>query len=159
STDQHAYVQQLRDGLDNVFVTFIEVLHDRDGAGMEVEPDVTSGDYLNGFLLGTRAALAEKGRGSITITLRRLDSRSLGMLVALFERAVGIYAAMVGINAYNQPGVEAGKKSAATVLATQRKLLKAMAEHEGERTAQEWADAIEEPERAATVFKILERLS
>jgi glucose-6-phosphate isomerase len=46
STDQHAYVQQLRDGLNNFFVTFIEVLRDRDGASLAVEPGVTSGDYL-----------------------------------------------------------------------------------------------------------------
>src|SRR5437763_14778799 len=58
STDQHAYVQQLRDGLDNFFVTFIEVLRDRapERAGFFVEPGVTSGDYLSGFLQGTRRA-------------------------------------------------------------------------------------------------------
>ena len=51
STDQHAYVQQLRDGLDNFFVTFIEVLKDRapERAVLEVEPGVTSGDYLFGL--------------------------------------------------------------------------------------------------------------
>jgi glucose-6-phosphate isomerase len=50
STDQHAYVQQLRDGLNNFFVTFIEVLHDRNGKSALVEDSVTSGDFLNGFL-------------------------------------------------------------------------------------------------------------
>ena len=71
STDQHAYVQQLRDGLDNFFVTFIEVLRDRapERGVLEVEPGVTSGDYLSGFLQGTRKALTESGRESITITL------------------------------------------------------------------------------------------
>jgi glucose-6-phosphate isomerase len=54
STDQHAYVQQLREGVPNFFVTFIEVLKDRDGDSIEVEPDATSGDFLNGFLQGTR---------------------------------------------------------------------------------------------------------
>src|SRR3982751_1854844 len=53
STDQHAYVQQLREGVHNFFVNFIEVLKDREGNSMEVEPNVTSGDYLNGFYLGT----------------------------------------------------------------------------------------------------------
>ena len=38
STDQHAYVQQLREGVLNFFVTFIDVLRDRDGASIEVEP-------------------------------------------------------------------------------------------------------------------------
>src|SRR5947209_8769390 len=50
STDQHAYVQQLRDGVNNFFVTFVEVRKGRDGESMEVEPGTTSGDYLQGFL-------------------------------------------------------------------------------------------------------------
>src|SRR5438094_7308576 len=52
STDQHAYVQQLRDGVNNFFVTFIEVLNDRAGKSIEVEPGATSGDFLNGFHQG-----------------------------------------------------------------------------------------------------------
>ena len=112
STDQHAYVQQLRDGVNNFFVTFIEVLADREGAPLEVEPGVTSGDYLLGFLEGTRRALYESGRKSITLTLDRVDAAAIGKLIALYERAVGFYASLVGINAYHQPGVEAGKKAA-----------------------------------------------
>ena len=69
STDQHAYVQQLREGVNNFFVTFIEVLLDREGESIEVEPGVTSGDYLSGFLLGTRRALHENGRESMTLTI------------------------------------------------------------------------------------------
>ena len=64
STDQHAYVQQLREGVANFFVTFVQVLRDRKGPGIEVEEGVDSGDYLNGFLLGTRQALYEAGRPS-----------------------------------------------------------------------------------------------
>jgi len=66
STDQHSYVQQLRDGVLNFFVTFVEVRNDRRGARFEVEDGITSGDYLHGFLRGTRGALYEKGRESIT---------------------------------------------------------------------------------------------
>src|ERR1700678_1065402 len=69
STDQHAYVQQLREGVNNFFVTFVEVLLDRAGPSMEVEPGVTCGDFLQGFYLGTRDALSEKGRGSVTLTI------------------------------------------------------------------------------------------
>ena len=61
STDQHAYVQQLRDGVPNFFVTFIEVAKDRATSRFEVEEGITSGDYLHGFLRGTRAALYENG--------------------------------------------------------------------------------------------------
>ena len=56
STDQHAYVQQLREGVSNFFVTFIEVLEDRNGESIDVEEGVTSGDYLHGFYMGTRDA-------------------------------------------------------------------------------------------------------
>ena len=41
STDQHAYVQQLRDGVANFFATFIEVRKGRDGSSIEVDPDTT----------------------------------------------------------------------------------------------------------------------
>ena len=44
STDQHAYVQQLRDGVANFFVIFIEVLKDRHGNSIEVEPAALPGD-------------------------------------------------------------------------------------------------------------------
>ena len=110
ATDQHSYIQQLRDGLNDFFATFIEVLKDGHGSNLAVEPNVTSGDFLEGFYLGTRQALAEKDRESITITIKEMSSFSVGMLIALFERAVGIYASFVNINAYHQPGVEAGKK-------------------------------------------------
>jgi glucose-6-phosphate isomerase len=116
STDQHAYVQQLRDGVDNFFVTFIEVLRSSEGRGLQVDPGLDSGDYLQGFLRGTRRALSEKGRQSITLSLEQFDAFGLGMLIALFERAVGFYASIVGVNAYHQPGVEAGKLAAGTFL-------------------------------------------
>ena len=115
STDQHAYVQQLRDGVSNFFATFIEVreaLMDF----VEVDHGITPGDYLQGFLRGTRKALAESGRKSITISIPCVNSFTLGMLIALFERAVSFYASLVNINAYHQPGVEAGKKAATNFL-------------------------------------------
>lgn len=126
STDQHAYVQQLREGVNNFFVTFIEVLKDRSGPSLQVEPGVTAGDYLLGFYLGTRDALSEKDRHSLTVTIDELSPRTLGLMIALYERAVGFYASLVGINAYHQPGVEAGKKAATGVIALQHKLVAAL---------------------------------
>ena len=122
STDQHAYVQQLRDGLNNFFVTFIEVRRCASDA-VEVEPGFTAGDYLQGFLRGTRKALAESGRESITISIPEVNAYTLGALIALFERAVGFYASLIHINAYHQPGVQAGKLAAGAFL----KLLSAAA--------------------------------
>lgn len=122
STDQHAYVQQLRDGLNNFFVTFIEVRRCAADT-VEVEPGFTAGDYLQGFLRGTRKALAESGRQSITISIPEVNAYTLGMLIALFERAVSFYASLIHINAYHQPGVQAGKLAANAFL----KLLSAAA--------------------------------
>ncbi|MCX7872694.1 MAG: glucose-6-phosphate isomerase [Verrucomicrobiae bacterium] len=140
STDQHAYIQQLRDGRNDFFVTFIEVLKDRASGAFNLQaddlmkdlgemPDVTSGDYLIGFYLGTRKALYEKGRESITITLTDVSAKTVGALIALFERAVGLYANMIKINAYDQPGVEAGKKAAKEALILQHRILKFLREH------------------------------
>ena len=116
STDQHAYVQQLRDGVSNFFVTFIEVRKGRTGSSIEVEPGAVTGDFLQGFLRGTRTALFEGGRDSITVSLPEVNAYTVGALIALYDRAVGFYGSLVNINAYHQPGVEAGKKAAAGVL-------------------------------------------
>jgi glucose-6-phosphate isomerase len=156
STDQHAYVQQLREGVPNFFVAFIRVLEDG-GTAQEVEPGVTAGDYLHGFLLGTRAALFENDRESITITVPRVDARTIGALIALFERAVGLYASLIGINAYHQPGVEAGKKAAASVLAIQSKILAAL--NSSPQSAEQIAATIGAQDRAETVYLLLEHLA
>lgn len=111
STDQHAYVQQLRDGINNFFVTFIEVRQAPTDT-VKVEGDFTAGDYLQGFLRGTRKALTESGRQNITISIPTVNAYTLGQLIALFERAVSFYASLIHINAYHQPGVQAGKLAA-----------------------------------------------
>jgi glucose-6-phosphate isomerase len=160
STDQHAYVQQLRDGVPNFFATFIEVLDDLPNQDdIEVEPDVTSGDYLNGFLYGTRSALYDNGRDSVTITIPDVNSRIVGGLIALYERAVSFYASLVNINAYHQPGVEAGKQAAATILDLQRRVLEVLREADqplGIEALAERAGAIDEVE---AVYKIARHLA
>ena len=160
ATDQHSYVQQLRDGLNNFFVTFVEVLRDGDGEALMVEPGISSGDYLHGFYLGTRLALAENGRESATVTLKEVSPFSIGLLIALFERAVGYYACLVNINAYHQPGVEAGKKAAGQVIQTQHKILEYLSKQSGKSfTVGEIAEAIETSEEIEHVFKICEHLA
>jgi len=158
STDQHAYVQQLRDGVNNFFVTFIEVDVDRSGKPMEVEPGVTTGDYLHGFLRGTRSALYEKDRQSITISIDRVTPFTVGMLIALYERAVGFYASLVNINAYHQPGVEAGKKAAGKLLQLQAALTGLLTKQPGKTfTAEELAQQVHaDPEDA---FHLLNHLA
>ncbi|HKC23105.1 MAG TPA: glucose-6-phosphate isomerase, partial [Thermoanaerobaculia bacterium] len=107
-----------------------------------------------------RAALAEKGRRSITITLPDVSPRSIGMLIALYERTVGLYASLVGINAYHQPGVEAGKKAAAAVLAIQKRVLAEVRRERGAfRTADAVARAIGADADTETVFKVLSHMA
>jgi len=160
STDQHAYVQQLRDGVANFFAVFIEVLRDRDGSSVEVEPGATSGDFLSGFFLGTRSALYESGRPSLTLTVPDASAFTVGMLIALFERAVGLYASLIHINAYHQPGVEAGKKAAASVLSLQRQAVAYLAANPGKAySADALAAAIGPVDTAEMVFKICAHLA
>jgi glucose-6-phosphate isomerase len=160
STDQHSYIQQLRDGLSNFFVTFIAVRRDRFGVSLMVEPHVTSGDYLDGFLQGTRQALYENGRESITISVREVSEFAIGVLIALFERTVGLYASLINVNAYHQPGVEAGKKAASAITELQIKILIYLTEHRPSPfTVEEIADGIGTKEEAESVFRICEHLA
>lgn len=156
STDQHAYVQQLREGVNNFFATFIRVMEDG-GSQMQVDPDVLAGDYLDGFLLGTRQALYDNGRESMTITVERVDAFAVGVLIALFERAVGLYATLVNINAYHQPGVEAGKKAAAAVLELQQTVMRQLGKMDG--TAEDIAKAAGVENDVETVYHILSHLA
>ena len=159
STDQHAYVQQLRDGIPNFFATFIQVLKDREETSIDVEPGITSGDYLQGLLLGTREALYDKSRDSITITVDEVTPRTVGALIALYERAVGLYAELVDVNASDQPGGEAGKKAAASVLTLQAKVVALVRSAAAPQTAEQIATALEEAGRMEWIFKILEHLA
>src|SRR5215472_17360558 len=109
-TDQHSYVQQLRDGVPNVFVTFVEVPKDRRVPRFEVEDGITSGDYLEGFLRGARRGLYENRQESITMSIPEVNAFYVGALILLYERTLGFYGSLVNINRYDQPGVEAGKK-------------------------------------------------
>ena len=160
STDQHAYVQQLRDGPDDCFAVFVEVLRDRAGPSPEVEPGVTSGDYLQAFLLGTREALSAQGKASITLTVEAVDAPAIGQLIALFERAVGLYASLLNINAYHQPGVEAGKRAAGDALGVLRAVTAALRSQRGTwKSARELSREIGLEGTGETVFKICLRLS
>src|SRR4029078_10333142 len=156
STDQHAYVQQLGDGVLNFFVAFIEVGKDSARERLEVESGTTSGHYLHGFLRGTRSALYENESESITITIPEGNAFTVGLLIALYERAVGFYASLVNINAYHQPGVEAGKKAATRVLELQKRVAQSLSDGQ-EKTAEEICQSLEaDPE---DVFHILRHLA
>lgn len=167
TTDQHAYVQQLREGVANFFLTFIEVLRDRSaslpgnrsGTSIEVEPGVTSGDYLSGLLQGTRKAIYENDRDSITVTIPEVTPRHVGALIALYDRAVGLYGFLVNVNAYHQPGVEAGKKAAAAILDLQRKVMDALKQENTPIPLQTLAIKAGAPDETEAIYKIVRHLS
>lgn len=156
STDQHSYVQQLVEGPDEYFVTFVEVLRDRMGPSITVDGRNTSGDYLTAFLVGTGQALLAKKRPTFTVTIPEVNAFYVGLLIALFERSVGFYASMVGINAYHQPGVEAGKLSAGQALQCLDASVDFLNSRRGERfSANEVAAAINRKDDATTIFAML----
>ena len=159
STDQHAYVQQLREGVPNFFATFIEVLEDGRDTLFEIEPGVTSGDFLSGFLQGTRQALFENNRDSITITIPQVNPRIVGALIALYERTVSFYASLVNINAYHQPGVEAGKKMAASILDLQTKVQTVIKETSEVLDMATLAEKAGSPDEVESVYKIVRHLA
>ena len=117
STDQHAYVQQLRDGVPNFFVTFIEVakrprdiaLRDRGGSH---EPAI----ICMASCVGPGLPCMRRAVNRSQSRFREVNARQVGSLIALYERAVGFYGSLVNVNAYHQPGVEAGKKAATRLI-------------------------------------------
>ena len=113
-TDAHAFIQQLNDGRDDFFLTFIEVLRDR--ARVDISEGVGMGDYLHGFMTGLSNALRGKNRNVIEMRITDVDEFNLGMLIALYERAVAAYAELIHINAFHQPGVQAYKLASKGVI-------------------------------------------
>ena len=125
-TDAHAFIQQLNDGRDDFFITFIEVL--KDSMIMPIDESSSMGTYLHGFQEGLSAALRNKGRQVINITIEDVNEYNLGMIIAIYERAVAVYAEFVNINAFHQPGVQAYKLAAQGILELRQKFVAAMME-------------------------------
>ncbi|MDF5716747.1 MAG: glucose-6-phosphate isomerase [Rhizonema sp. NSF051] len=158
STDQHAYVQQLRDGVANFFVTFIEVLEDRKTSSPEIEPGITSGDYLSGFIQGTRQALYENHRDSVTVTIPQVNPRTVGALIALYDRTVGFYGNLVNVNAYHQPGVEAGKKAAAVIIDLQKRVIEVLQKEKIALSLEAIAQKAGASDQIEAIYKIVRHL-
>jgi len=125
-TDAHAFIQQLNDGRDDFFITFIEVL--RDSMVLPIDENSSMGTYLHGFQEGLSAALRNKGRQTINITIEEVNEYNLGMIIALYERAVAVYAEFININAFHQPGVQAYKLAAQGILELRQKFMASMME-------------------------------
>ena len=120
ATDQHSQVQLYMEGPFDKTITFLAVAErDRDLTIPPAYGEIEALGYLGGQTLGslldaerraTAAALAERGRMNMTLTLPRLDEHALGQLLMLLEIATVYAGALYDVNPLDQPGVELGKR-------------------------------------------------
>ena len=120
ATDQHSQVQLFMEGPPDKTVTFVTV--GDEGVDLEIpraHADLPDLAYLGGRRLGellraeceaTAGALAVRGRPSMTLHLERVDPWHVGGLVMLLELATAYAGELYGVNAFDQPGVELGKR-------------------------------------------------
>ncbi len=120
ATDQHSQVQLYIEGPVDKTITFL-ALGERDGdvpiprLYQDIEAigylgDRTLGELLDAERRATAAALAERGRMNMTLTLPRLDEHSLGELIMMLQIATVYAGALYGVDPLDQPGVELGKQ-------------------------------------------------
>ncbi|KAH0575378.1 Glucose-6-phosphate isomerase [Spironucleus salmonicida] len=112
--EQHAFMQQIQKGVADSFVKFIQ-FQERKHEDYEDSKAGSMGRQLLAFLKGTELALSQNGREFMTITVKKCSEFCIGQLIALEERIVSTLGAFWGINAYDQPGVQDGKKAATRV--------------------------------------------
>jgi glucose-6-phosphate isomerase len=128
ATDQHSSMQLMMEGPHDKVVTLVRVAAPRADialsvpAGYRGHPEIA---YLDGHTMGelieaerrsTDAALRKAGRPTLSIELPRLDARAMGELLLLLELATAYAGGLYGVNAFDQPGVEAGKRYAQGLL-------------------------------------------
>jgi glucose-6-phosphate isomerase len=99
-TDQHSLLQLLTEGPDSFFTIFIK----------NVAAENTSlGDIMNTELKATAQSLTELGRPNCTIEMNDISPETVGELIALWMGTVVFMGSFLGVDVYNQPGVERGK--------------------------------------------------
>lgn len=121
STDLHSLGQFIQDGDRTMFETVISL--EDPGAAVTIPEDSENVDGL-GFLAGkpltyvnetamkgTLLAHVDGGVPNILLTLRDRSARSLGYMIYFFELACAVSGYLLGVNPFNQPGVEAYKKN------------------------------------------------
>lgn len=119
STDLHSMGQYMQEGRRALFETFVEVASDYTGVVVPTASENLDGlQYLEGREVdsickvatqATREAHAAGGVPVMEIVIPEIDERSLGALIYFFEMACALSAFTLGVNPFNQPGVEAYK--------------------------------------------------
>lgn len=124
ATDQHSQIQLFMEGPHDKLITFLGVEKFADEGPLIDEPfpsfeylkDVKLGAILNAELKATSTALAKQGHPNMTVTVDQANAYSMGELFVLYEVACAYCGALMGINPFNQPGVELGKKLTRDIL-------------------------------------------
>jgi len=119
TTDLHSMGQLVQDGVRNMFETFLFVGETEQGVVIPKDDDnlddfnCVAGkdlDYVNRQAhKATAKAHYEGGVPNMTITIPRFDAYSLGQLYYFFEKATAIKGYLLGVNPFDQPGVETYK--------------------------------------------------
>ena len=120
TTDQHSQVQLYREGPNDKVITFLEVKQfDRDVRIPHAFKNIDAMNYLGGSTLSTllnrekkatESALLASGRPCLTVKFPRISAHAVGQFIYLYETATTFAGRLLGINPYDQPGVELGKK-------------------------------------------------
>jgi glucose-6-phosphate isomerase len=120
-TDQHSQLQLYAEGPDDKIITFLGVAEFAQTVQIPAPgPEAEALAYLGGHSLAellwaeqksTAWALAQNGRPSLTITLPKVDARSVGALIYMLEMATAVAGELYDVNAFDQPGVELSKKA------------------------------------------------
>jgi len=125
--EQHAFMQQVQEGIRDCFVHFISFRKRR--ADFPNEKAGSMGRQLLAFVEGTQKALLGNGREFVSLVFEEANEFNMGMLVALEERIVAFLGGMWGINPFDQPGVQAGKVSADHHNAISKRVVSWLIEH------------------------------
>jgi glucose-6-phosphate isomerase len=120
ATDQHSQVQLFMEGPYDKVITFIRLEQFRDDVPIPEAPGLPAdlaylpghslGELLNAEYEATSAALAEMGRMNATLHLPELTPETFGELIMFFQLATGYAGVWYGIDPFDQPGVELGKR-------------------------------------------------
>jgi glucose-6-phosphate isomerase len=121
STDLHSLGQMIQDGPKNHFETVIVIEDDQSVIKVfRDEKNLEGLNYLTGWeidavnekaFMGTLLAHVDGGVPNGIITLKKLDAFHIGKLIYFFEKACGLNGYLLGVNPFDQPGVEAYKKN------------------------------------------------